>query len=144
MRFNPLDESEIFNLLPEGDYDFQVRNASDTTSKKTGNEMIKLELIVWSKEGKEHVVFDYLLEAMPHKVKHFADSVGIEHKYSAGGYEASDCVNRSGKVKIIKEDGQGSFQAKNSVKDYIPRDKNAPNQEPLEEKKDEFSDEIPF
>ena len=119
MRFNPLSEEEVLNLLPEGEYDFVVQAAEDKVSQK-GNDMIKLTLGIWDKKGQEHTVFDYL--AMMFKIKHFADATGLESLYQSGGYDASDCLGKSGKCKVLQEEGKGAFPPKNIVKDYIKSD----------------------
>jgi hypothetical protein len=119
MRFNPMSEQEVLNLLNPGEYDFLVKNAEDTRSK-SGNEMIKLTLCIWDNQNREHTVFDYLLEAMMYKVKHFADSVGLESEYVSGAFAAHHCMNKTGRCKIIIDDATDSnFPPKNAVKDYI-------------------------
>ena len=65
MRFSPKNDDELnsFELLPAGEYDFKVIKAKDRMSS-AGNEMIELEIDVYSVDGKKVRVFDYLLEAM--------------------------------------------------------------------------------
>lgn len=140
---------EVLNLLPAADYDFLVKNAEDTVSQKTGKPMIKLTLAIWDNHNKERTVYDYLMPSMMYKVKHFADSIGIEDLYAAGGYEANDCINKSGRCKIVvdmKEDSQ--FPPSNVVKDYIKRSEgqknNASAPSAPEAGHPAFSDDIPF
>lgn len=133
MRFKALNDSELMNLLPEGEYDFVVKDAQDTLSK-AGNEMIKLKLCV----SDNRIIFDYLLEAMSHKLKHFAQAVGLDDKYNAGGFEAADCIDRRGRCLIVKEEGIGNFGPKNSVRDYCKAN-------PVNVKQEDFTDDqIPF
>ena len=147
MKFNPLPESEVLNLLPVGEYEFYVKDAEDTVSQKSGAEMIKLTIAVIDKNGNERTVFDYLLESMMYKVKHFADAVGLEAEYEAGGYSAASCKNRSGKCKIIiDQPEEGSpYNPKNAVKDYVKRN---PDAEPIkrepEKEKELFDEDLPF
>jgi hypothetical protein len=131
MRFNPKSDSELNNygFLDEGIYNFEVTEAKDRVSKN-GNDMIEVKLKVWSKEGKEHIVFDYLLEAMAFKLKHFADTAGLAAKYEAGELSADDCLGKCGKVEIFLQPGNmrpegGYYPDKNSVKDYVMTDKGA-------------------
>ncbi len=84
MRFQPKTEEEIlaFNLLPDGSYKFMVMGAHNKVSK-TGNDMIELKLSI-SYENAHHIIFDYLLEAMLFKLRHFAEATGLLDKYEAG------------------------------------------------------------
>lgn len=141
MRFTPKSDEELLNLLPDGEYDFFVKHAEDTVSKK-GNEMIKITIGILDNNNKEHTLFDYLLESLAFKVKHFAQAIGIEEKYNSGGYDAADCVNKSGRCYITKDEAKDGFQAKNSVKDYFKGDEKNPQQN--EEKKFDDSLDIPF
>jgi hypothetical protein len=142
MKFTPKSDEELLNLLPDGDYDFVVIKAEDTISK-SGNEMIKLTLKVLDHQGNERQIFDYLLEAMAFKVKHFAQAVGLDNLYELGGYEASDCLHRTGRCTIGKEESQNGYQPKNKLVDYIKRD---PNEKIIDPQKDSelLNDEIPF
>lgn len=128
--FNPLSDEQIIalsnqNLLPDGDYDFEVVNAVSSYSD-AGNAMIKVTLSV--KCGKEaRIITDYLVasEKMMFKLKHFCESIGLENEYKSGNFLVSGCITRVGRAKIVLEkgkprkDGDGFYQDKNAVKDYI-------------------------
>lgn len=127
MQFQPKTQEDIIreqkefaakNVLPKGEYDFEVAAAEDTVSKKSGNEMIKLTLKVWGEDGKERAVTDYLLGAMEHKLYHFAHATGLGDLYEAGGLEAIDCEGRSGRVKLKVESSE-QYGTKNAVVDYV-------------------------
>ena len=121
MRFKPKTEQQIMDerLAPEGNYGFVVEKAEDTRSK-SGNDMIKLELRVYRKDNSYFHVFDYLLEAMMFKLKHFCDATELSHKYEDGTLQARDCIGKRGYVKIIvQEDKTGQYEPKNAVKDYV-------------------------
>ena len=138
--FVPLTEEEInaANLLPDGEYDFEVIAAKDKLSK-SGNTMIELQLKVWDNAGREHIIFDYLLLSLMYKVKHFCDAVGLIESYKAGLIKDHECVAKIGKAKIIIQKGKDGYPDKNSVKDYLA----SKNEEP--KKTDNFvSDDIPF
>lgn len=126
MKFQPLSEVDVLNLLPAGEYDFVVADAKDDISK-SGNEMIKLTLTVIDNMNRERTVYDYLLPSMMHKVRHFAYAVGLEKEYESGGYTAYQCKNKSGKCKIIVVDEpESSYPPRNNVKDYIKADASNP------------------
>lgn len=118
MKLTPRTDEELLNLLPEGEYDFFVKQAEDTVSKK-GNEMIRLSVAILDSNNREHLIFDYLLDALAFKVKHFAEAVGLEDKYNAGCYMASDCWNKSGRCYVTRVEAKDGFPAKNNVADYI-------------------------
>lgn len=145
MKFQPKSEEEVKKnkLMEEGDYDFIVVNAENVISK-AGNEMIKLKLNVWDKQGKEKCVFDYLLESMDYKLRHFCEITGLIDTYNSGDVDAMDCLNKSGKAHIIidigkEKPGGGFYDDRNAIKDYV-------KSEIKQTKKDDKfeSDDIPF
>jgi len=95
MRFTPKSETELSmtKLLKPGIYDFYVEYAEEAVSKK-GNEMIKVTLNTWDQEGKQYVLYDYLLEAMAYKLKHFAEATGLGEQYHNGQLSAEDCKGK--------------------------------------------------
>lgn len=150
MNFTPksAEELQLAELMPEGEYDFKVLSAEDAVSKK-GNDMLKLKLAVYVGQREYHV-FDYLLEAMAFKLRHFCESTGLLDLYEDGILTADDCDGAAGIVEIeIEKPKEGSkYGPKNVVADYISRDavriESAPPkpkqtaQEPLD------VDDIPF
>lgn len=133
MRFQSKSEEELQkeNLLPEGDYDFEVVEATEKRSKTSGNDMIELRLKVFD-NGDTVTVFDYLLEAMGFKLRHFCEATGLLSKYDRGDISAIDCRGRSGICTIkIKEASKG-YPASNAVADYVV--KAAHVQRPQEQK----------
>lgn len=131
MRFSPKTEEDInsYGLLEPGVYDFEVVEARDRISK-SGNDMIELKLKFWDKSGDVKIVFDYLLEAMAFKLRHFCSVTGLIRKYEEGNLQAMDCIGRCGKAEIIIQPGNdkpggGYYPDKNAVKDYINSDKYA-------------------
>lgn len=148
MRFTPKSDEELqmMNLMHEGEYPFEVLDATPEVSK-SNNEMIKLKLKVFDQEGREHVIFDYLLEALSWKLKHFCKATGLLDDYEAGVLDHLKCIGKSGYVKIIIQKGNvnpsgGHYADKNSVKDYIfAESENKPFPKPTTDFKD---DELPF
>lgn len=152
MKFKHKTEEEIQSmfLLPEGTYQFVVTKAEDAMSK-SNNEMIKLTLKIMDKSGREHTVYDYLLEAMEFKLKHFCDATGLEKEYQSDMLLAKHCEGKSGMVDIIVQKGQpnpagGNYADKNSVKDYIKRTSGQKTQNELlnQSINNDFNDEVPF
>ena len=120
MRVDPKTEQEVEEggLLPAGEYDFEVADAEDTRSKK-GNDMIVLALAIEDGDGRRHKVTDYLLDAVPYKVRHFASAVGMLKEYEAGNIPAHLLKGRTGKCRLRIDPAKDGFRAKNSVQDYV-------------------------
>ncbi len=120
MKFQAKTEEQLNeeSLIPEKSIcDFEVLEAADKQSKKTGADMIALKLKVYYGDGFK-LVNDYLMEAMPHKLLHFCEAADLMTAYTNGTLKAADCVGRAGKVEM-RIDPAGEYPAKNSVKDYI-------------------------
>lgn len=158
MRVTPKTEAEIqeANLLPEGRYDFEVTHAHEGVSKK-GNEMITVELTIFTESGGRRKLTDYLMEAMAFKLRHFCEVTGIIDAYNAGGLDADNLHGLTGRVQLGKEEAKGNFKAKNTVLDYgegkgdeLPKPDNrsiAQKREPVNvptKQELEDGDEIPF
>ena len=148
MRFNPRSEQELaqMGLLPEGEYDYSVIEAKDSLSKASGKEMVEMKIAVWDKEGREHVMFDYLIESMGHKLRHFCEANNLLDKYTAGEIHANDCRGKQGKVFIIIQKGKpnpngGYYPDRNSVKDYAIHETLG---QPVKVADNYLNDEIPF
>jgi len=151
MNFSPKTQAEIdaMGLMKAGVYPFTVSTAKEEVSK-SGNDMIKLNLEVFDKEGKSHYVFDYLLEIVAGKLFSFCVSTGMEQKYHAGILTSYDCIDKSGYVEIeIKKGNEnpqgGTYPDKNNVKKYIVKPAGAvPSVYQSGTGKAEFDEEIPF
>jgi hypothetical protein len=124
MKFEPKSEADIkkANLLPDGTYDATIGTAEDTISSK-GNEMIKLDVTVYDKNGNTRFIYDYLLEALAYKLRHAAEACGLLDEYAKGTLEAQDFIGKSCKVKVKIDSKNPDFPPKNVINDYITPDK---------------------
>jgi hypothetical protein len=150
MRFTPkskeeLDKMDAYSLLKPGTYNFNVIDAVEQQSR-SGNDMIKLTLEVYDDLGNTRNIFDYILEAMATKLHSFCVAIGAEHHYTNGTLRQSDCINKSGKLELVIQQGKdkpdgGVYPDANSVKRYLTKDtkvtKSSP--EPVT-----FDDDVPF
>jgi len=142
MRVEPKTEQELaeLNLIPPGHYQYEVIAAEEKVSEK-GNQYIKMQLKVWDANGRERIVFDNIMNAFPHKLRHFAETTGLIAKYEAGNISADDVLHKSGVVELmIRKDKTGKYADRNEVKDYVKESK--ADLKPVIV--DEFSDPIPF
>lgn len=127
MRFTPVTEEAAQQsargyLLKPGECEFEVKRAEEQVSNQ-GNPMMKLTLDVWDADGKKATVFDYLLDAIPHKARHFAYSVGLGHVYESGDdMPAEVCEGKGGRL-IIRNKQQAGYDPKNEVADYVVSEK---------------------
>ena len=117
--FSPSEYEDKYELLPPGDYDFEVTSAKEKTSK-SGSEMIELTLTIPVKD-REYKVWDYLVfsEKSFWKLAAFAQAVGLEKAVEAGELAAFDCEGKSGSVRIITEKSDQGESSK--VKTYLSR-----------------------
>ena len=124
-----------FEVFPKGEYDFEVIKAIDEISK-AGNPMIKLEIDIFAPDSCKSRVFDYLLESIAYKLKHFCEAVKLHNEYETGNITADMCSGRSGRCVIsIKHDKTGEYPDKNEVRDYCK----------IEKKVDDInSEDLPF
>lgn len=153
MQVTPRTDKEIakMNLWPAGNYYVEVvDNANlggklyqtqDEVSTKTGNDMIVLVLKVYKPDGEFRIMRDWLMDAMPKKIKNATTVFGLSKQYNEGQLYAHDFVGKKGEVKLgIKKDTTGKYADSNSVLDYVVEadNSNAPAGHPA------FDDEVPF
>lgn len=147
MRFTPKSEDQVSSVWPDGEYDFEVGTAEETTSQ-SGNDMIKLTLNVFNKTGGKRTVFDYLVgtDAAQFKVRGFASAAGLLGEYESGELNAYDMQGRTGKLKL-RTDKSAGYPDKNAVASYItsaaPRAGGVAKPKPLAAAPD-LNDDIPF
>jgi hypothetical protein len=112
---------EAAGLVPDGDYPFRIKKAVDTKSK-SNNDMMKIEIVLHRDNkpvGKD--VRDYILDAMPEKLRNFFVTTGKLAEYDASTPVAAEqFINLAGIAKI-KVESQPGFRPKNVVVDYIAR-----------------------
>lgn len=131
MQFKPKTDKELLemNLWPDGVYSFEILDKVTLGGKsyfteerlsKKNNEMIQLVLRVYDERGGFITVRDYLMESMPHKLKHAAQALGLEDKYDLGILMATDFVGKNGKLELkIEKSKDMNYPDRNVVKDYV-------------------------
>jgi hypothetical protein len=120
MRFTPKTEKEIAeeNLLPKGEYNYEVIAAEEKRSK-SGNEMIAVKLRIFAGEDGGPTLTDYLMEAMARKLRNFCAQNGLLREYESGTLCAEDCIGKSGVAYVkIEKDKTGAYPDKNAIADY--------------------------
>lgn len=147
MKVTPKTETEIqeMGLLAAGECSFEIMEAEDKISK-SGNEMIVLTVQVFEASGRSKYIDDYLLDAIPHKVRHISEACGLLDKYEAGELHAIDFVSKTGHCKVgIQKDKTGAYPDKNVIRDYvIPKNTNGSHAPAASTRSNDLDDEIPF
>ena len=131
MKFEPKSEKDFqgLNLFPEGEYGFQVTNAADDVSKKSGRDMIVLDVLLFNNDGANRKVRDWLVPGTIYgdkKIFEFAKSAGIIALYESGTFGAQDCIDKTGFAKVSIEKGKpdpkgGTYPDKNVIRWYISK-----------------------
>lgn len=133
MQFKPRTEKEIteMNLIQKGEYSFEIVEAEERNSK-AGTPMLVLTLRLFN-DGLQPCgrVIDYLVENMPHKLRHAAYGCGLGDQYESGQLSANDFRHKHGVARIgIQADKNGVYPDKNVVFDYlVSKDKSHPETE---------------
>lgn len=144
MNFTPMTKQQLKNLLPEGNYPFEVTGAEEKISKN-GNPMIALNLRVVGEKGEVVFVNDWLMQPVKDedqdktknkiwKIRSFCYSTGLINKYEEGNLTDSNCLHKKGWVKIKVKTDQDLNQV-NSVGYYL-EDKSLQNSSKAQEKND--------
>ena len=128
MRVQPKTDAQIqeerkkFLPFPPGEYQFEVMDAADETSK-AGNPMLHLKLKVFHPtEDETRIVDDYLTESMSFKIKNFAYAIGRGQDYEAGELCPDEMIGCSGRAKVaIRVSKDPKYQDKNEIKDYLKK-----------------------
>jgi hypothetical protein len=156
MKFTPLSDEEAAaqsgDLWPPGTYDYEIREATEETSK-AGNDMFKLEIWIFSKDGERKLLWDYLVasEKATWKIHQFAASCGLTEQYKTGALMVAEIVGRTGMCDVVTQKATDDFPAKNVIKGYV-KAKDAPaSSRPAQRQPvhaggggDDLNDDIPF
>ena len=95
--------------LPEGIYEFVVADANDKRSQG-GNDMIELQLIIKGPDGQESKVYDNLVFTPKAfwKIDMFRVCTGDKVvKGQSVEFDATDCLDRTGKCYVIVDKYEG-------------------------------------
>lgn len=141
MKFDILnkEETEELNIvwsasgkpLKPGECTFEVKKAESKTSK-SGNEMIKLDLVVKDGEGGSDYVFDYLVAGEHRmckwKIARFCESTKLLEELEKGELPSYECIGTTGSCVVANEQDNSYINAegfsvdpdpKNVIKEYL-------------------------
>lgn len=120
MKYTPYTEKQIaeMNVWPEGFYPFEIKEAEETSSK-SGNDMIKLSVVLFGRDGRSTMVFDYLLDALPQKLRQCAVACGLVSEYEQGNLSGVHFVGKTGHAKVgIEKSKDPAYADKNKIVSY--------------------------
>jgi hypothetical protein len=151
MRVTPITPEEADSggagePFKPGEYDFTIRTAEETTSK-AGNDMLKLTLHIFNRDGEKRTTFDYILseQSGAWKARHMMESIGMTARYDAGVIDPTEIEGRSGRCKLGVEAATSQYPAKNRVQDYIAAKAGAATKPPVRQPAmADIDDEVPF
>jgi hypothetical protein len=121
MNFEPRTEQEIAEsrLLAKGEYDFEIVDAAEKTSKTSGKPMIEVKVRISDIHGTSRTLTDYLLAETPLKLRHAAEVCGLIAQYETGSLSADDFRGKRGRLTLaIEKDKKKKYPDKNVVTDY--------------------------
>jgi hypothetical protein len=152
MKFEPKTDKQIaeMNLLPEGEYPFQISAAIDEVSKSSGLDMITLTVRVFKPDGNFNLVTDYLSSSpkAAFKLNNICKALGLKAEYDSGTLKSDDFLGKEGMLVLGIKSSPG-YNDQNTVKSYIVKEGNEPNK-PLPKKDvrgtvaEDMDDDIPF
>ena len=142
---NPNDKNETMNYQPKNEqqlreereakrqlldvkatYEFDVVNATETTSKSSGKDMLVLTLDVHHEGGTKRFT-DYIVCDQDDKLFSFCKSIRCLEAYHHGTFGPDDCAGTNGQCKLGIEKGSaapdgGFYPDKNKVRQYVDGD----------------------
>jgi len=122
MNFEPQTEQQLIEnrLWSKGDYEFEILDGLDKTSKTSGKPMIELKLKLSNGNGQRRAITDYLLAETPEKLRHAAEACGLLDRYNTGKLSGAEFKSRRGRLKLgIEKDKKKIYPDKNIVLDYL-------------------------
>lgn len=123
------NEMSAFKILQEGEASFKVQDVIETTSKKTGEEMLKVVLLVTDSKGDSSLVDDYILSSAPWKLYNLCKAINrpeVYHESSDGKLNTMKIIAEKGRCKIKTDKPVNpNFQDRTIISGYIDATKNA-------------------
>lgn len=110
MKYTSSNEASKSYHLPAGDYDVTIVEASETVSRSTGADMIKLTLEAEASDGSTTKVFDYLVASPSSAWKIDAFRRALGHEVIQGEpveLHADDLVGRTLRARLKVEEFNG-------------------------------------
>lgn len=122
MKYTSSNEAPKSYHLPAGDYEVTIVEASETVSRSTGADMIKLTLSAEASDGASTTVFDYLVASPSSAWKIDAFRRALGHEVVQGEpveLHAEDLVGRTLRARLRVEEFNG--RENNKIEAWLAR-----------------------
>lgn len=150
------DEVKARNVVPEGDYKFEILTAIEKRTKPKLDDrgqqtatypMIELDFIFTDQNGVSKTLKDWIvfMPGMDWKLRHLAKSIGLLSLYEDKKLEAVHLAGRKGMFTLGIKDNvyNGEQRRQNFVKDYVGEGQLLAVTGALPAK-EEFDNDLPF
>lgn len=130
MKFSAKDDNTVsYELLPEGDYDFEVEDAICQASKRGGYQW-KVTLRIDPLDKPSRKVWEYFpeTEKMKWKFSAFMKCIGLIPVNSEEEFDTElmkDSIGEIGKCHLGIQPAEGAYPEKNTVKTFLKPEKDA-------------------
>jgi hypothetical protein len=148
--FDPHSVTEKkFEVLPEGEYNFETVSAVEGVSQKTGKDMLVLTLNVFDNKGKAWAHKIFIVDSTLYHLKSYWESVGQPEMFEkiSSGHDELQYIGKCGTVKTRLETNDGKtysqihYFVKNKSQDSLKEKNNTKNELLAEPFPDE---DVPF
>lgn len=106
---------EAEKLVPAGDYHFHVEKAEEQTSQFNNKKYINLTLKLSSPGVKDRFEWVKMYEDDSAKWLDFCETVGLVDALKAEDINVSDCLHKSGSLKVTRIEAKGDYKARNQI-----------------------------
>jgi hypothetical protein len=112
LDYNPKDAVSVW---PAGDYDATLKTVDTKTSKTSGNPMEVWTFEVYSPDGRQQLISDYVvIPAATFKIKQLALALGRKQEFEAGTFQAEDFIGAA-VIAFLTIEQQDGYDDKNRV-----------------------------
>ena len=155
MRFTPLSEEEAAaqssGVWPDDIYDYEVIEATEETSRTSGNDMFHLQVAIFNEKGQRKILHAYLVqsEKARWKIREFCKSSGLMDAYNTGSLIEGEIVGRTGRCEVATEEGSAGYPPKNVVRSWMQKPDKRQTSLPIDRRSKrpagpDLDDEVPF
>lgn len=129
-------EMSVFKVLAEGEGSFKVQHVYETDnkgemlcSKKTGEQMIKIELMVTDSHGASTIIDEYIVASQAWKLYNICKAIGRVDIYESakdGSLNCNKLLGEKGRCLIATDTpSDPKYKAKSVIAKYLEPEKQA-------------------
>ena len=135
------DAKDALYLYPAGDYDAELLDCQEKTSKSSGNPMYELQWRVFGPNGQTMQLTSYIaFPKMTFMLKRLSQALGKLKDFESNKFSPADYIGSSVRVTLkIEKPKVSGLDERNAMAGYLPLDPDAPKFAP-----DQNPSEVPF